>query len=194
MISANSTKTLAIKFDVNSTSGSAGTQTITVDHSQITAIDSNSNLLGSTLTGTATGNTQTLQSTGVVVNLVSASATATPSTTGVSGYATGTFVFTVKANGINLAKLSTSGNIVATGTVNGAGSLTNVAYSVTPDQIVSDGSQVTVTLTTTRTSTTAQNVKFALTDLKFMETTPTAGLTDVNSGFDNFYTNTVYSN
>jgi hypothetical protein len=193
IVSANSTKVLTIKFDVNAVSGSVGSQSVTVTgSSQITAIDVNSNLIAPT--GTATGNVQTLQSTGAVVNLVSATATATPSTTGVSGFATGTFVFTVKANGINLAKLSTGGNIVAAGTVNGGGSLGNLSYTVSPDTIVSDGSQVTVTVTTTQTTAAHGNVKFAITSLQFMETTPTPGLMTVNTGLDNFYTNTVYAN
>lgn len=195
VVPANSTKTLSIKMDVNAvaTPGVPGSQTISVNATDLVAIDSNSNLLtSSTLVGTATGLAQTFQSSGVVVNLVSATATATPSTTGVSGYATGTFVFTVKANGVNLAKLSTSGNIVAAGTVNGVAGLTNLAYSISPDTVVSDGSQVTVTVTTTKTTASAGNVKFALTSLVFTKSDTTT--VTVGTGLDNFYTNTVFAN
>jgi hypothetical protein len=192
VVSANSTKVLTIKFDVAATTGSAGSQLISVaGTSQITAIDVNSNLIGPT--GTASGNTQTLQSSGVVVNLVSAAATSVASTSNVSGYATGTFVFTVKANGVNLAKLSSFPNyIIATGT-----NMTNVSYTVSPDQAVSDGSQVTVTLTAIRTATTPQNVTFAITALQFAGSTNTTGTLNsdvqpISSGFDNFHA-TVWS-
>ncbi|MEI7689092.1 MAG: peptidoglycan-binding protein [Candidatus Nomurabacteria bacterium] len=206
-VAANSTKTLSIKMDVSATTAfnmaltANKSQTISVAAAGVTAIDSNSNLLisGSNLTGTATGLAQTFQSAGAVVNLFSALATATPSTTGVSGYATGTFVFKVKANGINLAKLSTAGNIVALGKVTAGGTLgseitlPNASYTVSPDTTVSDGSEVTVTMTTTNPTTTPGNARFAITKLTFKDidgSTPH----DVATGLDNFYTNTVYAN
>jgi peptidoglycan hydrolase-like protein with peptidoglycan-binding domain len=187
-VSANSTKTLSIKFDA--AMSATGAVNVTIPVGGVTAVDANSNLI--TSTGAGTGNDQTLQSTGVVVNLVSAIATATPSTTGVSGYATGTFVFMVKANGVNLAKLSLGTNIVAAGTVNGAGSLGNLSYTITPDTTVSDGSEVKVTVTTTQTTASAGNVKFAITGITFKDTDGNNVV--VNTGLDNFYTNTVYAN
>jgi hypothetical protein len=188
VVSANTTKVLTIKFDVNATN-TPGNQTVSVAYTQITAIDSNSNLI--VPTGTATGNPQTLVSSGAVVNLISATSTSVASQTS-SGYATGVFVFTVKANGVNLDKLSTAGNIVAEGT--SVTSNSNTTYSVTPDTVVSDGSTVTVTMTVVKPTVTAGNVTFSITKLTF---TNIAGsnpaTTVVNSGFDNFHT-TVYAN
>ncbi len=192
-VSANSTKTMSIKFDA--AMNSAGTVNATIAVGGVSAVDANSNLI--TSAGAGTGNNQTLQSTGVVVNLVSALATSVASTTGVSGYATGTFIFKVKANGVNLAKLSTNSAITAAGDVTGGTSnLTNIAYSISPDTIVSDGSEVTVTVTTTKTTIAAGNVKFALTSLTFKDIDLVSPSHDhgVSTGLDNFYTNTVYAN
>ena len=202
VVSANSTKTLSIKMDV-SASANPGSELVTVGQADITAVDSNSNLLiaGTNLTGTATGLAQTFQATGVVVNLVSATASATPSTTAASGFSTGTFVFKVKANGVNLSKLSTSGNIVikngsnvgVQATVGGTPSyITTYTYTVSPNTTVSDGSEVTVTLNAVNTTASANFVKFAITGITFKD----SGANDVNvtSGFDNFYTNSVYAN
>ena len=188
IVSANSTKVMSIKFDVNA--AGSGSQSVSVaGASQITAIDVNSSLVSPT--GTATGNVQTLTSTGVVVNLVSANATSVASTTGVSGSATGTFVFTVKANGVNLAKLSANSTYLqATGT--NIGDSAHVNYTVSPDTTVSDGSQVTVTYTTTKTTTAPGYVTFAITGLTF-ENAALNGTYSVNSGLDNFHA-TIWAN
>ena len=198
VVAANSTKTLTIKMDA--AMNGTGAQSVSVASSQITAVDSSSNLI--TPTGSATGSDQTLQSTGVIVNLVSATATSVASTSGVSGYATGTFVFTVKANGVNLAKLSTvlpsangtttPGYIRALATAGGS-VLTNVNYTVTPDTVVSDGSQVTVTLTTTKTTTAPGNVTFTIGSLEFENAAMTALLTPITTGLSTFHA-TVWAN
>jgi peptidoglycan hydrolase-like protein with peptidoglycan-binding domain len=193
-VAANSTKTLTIKFDV--AAAGAGSQTVSVAYTGITAVDMNSNLLlaGTDLVGSATGLPQTFQSTGVIVNLVSATATSVPSTTGVSGYATGTFVFTVKANGVNLAKLSTSVPAYIAALVAPAGaSLANINYTVSPDTIVSDGSQVTVTLTTTKTTVSPGNVNFVIGSLAFEKSDLSGLTTPITTGLDNFHS-TVWAN
>jgi len=191
IVSANSTKVMSIKFDA--TMNAAGIVNATIPVGGVTAVDINSNLV--TSTGAATGLDQTLQSTGVVVNLVSANATTVASTSGVSGYSTGTFVFTVKANGVNLAKLSTWHNLQATGTgitYNATQSAATYSYTVSPDTTVSDGSQVTVTLSSVTPKASVGLVNFTITDLKFMNTD--SALVDVATGLSTFYTNSVYQN
>ena len=205
VVAANSTKVLTIKYDVSM--NPSGSQTVSVANTGIVAVDSNSNLLtsGTNLIGTATGLAQTFQATGVIVNLVSATASSVSSTQGVSGYTTGTFVFTVKANGVNLDKISTSGFIQAVGNnlANSAllasGNTTNYTYTVSPDTTVSDGSQVTVTLSAVKATTSAGFVQFTIGDLYFMTMGGTIPLVAgnsiaVTSGFNNFYTNSVYAN
>ena len=191
-VAANSTKVLTIKYDVNS-SATPGNQTVSVvAGTDVTAIDTNSNLL--TVTGSATGLQQTFQSTGVVVNLVSAVASATPSTQGVTGYTTGKFVFKVKANGLNLAKLSTTNYIASTVTMNGLATGVTSSYSVSPDTSVSDGSEVTVTLTAAKTTASAGFVKYAITSLAFEKADLSGLTTAITTGLDNFFTDPIYAN
>jgi peptidoglycan hydrolase-like protein with peptidoglycan-binding domain len=191
-VSANSVKTLSVKYDA--AMNGTGTVNVTIPVLGITAVDANSNLVASS--GAATGNNQIMQSTGVVVNLNSATATSVASTSGVAGYATGTFVFKVKANGVNLAKLSTGTNFVPTVTANGTALAAGaVTFQVSPDTAVSDGSEVTVTVTAVKSSTigVASFVKFAITNLVFVSDA-IGGTTTVNTGLDNFYTNSIPAN
>ncbi|MEI7688834.1 MAG: immunoglobulin-like domain-containing protein [Candidatus Nomurabacteria bacterium] len=127
---------------------------------------------------------------GVEVSLVSATATAIPSTQGVSGYATGTFVFTVKPTGISLAKLTDNLSYIGiTGTNMGS----NVNYTINPNTTISDGNQATITLTASKITETAGFVKFEITGLTF-ENSDLTSTTAVTSGLTNFYTNSVYAN
>ena len=206
-VAANSVKVLTIKYDVSM--NPSGSQTVSVANTGIVAVDANSNLLtvgNGNLVGSATGLAQTFQGSGAIVNLVSATAAATPTTTGATGFATGTFVFKVKANGVNLAKLSIDPSYIAAAvTANGSATGVTYTYTVSPDTTVSDGSEVTVTLTAVKTTASAGFVRFEIgngtgTGIVFANSTNVAGAVtsgqtvSVTTGFTNFYTNSVYAN
>jgi hypothetical protein len=190
VVPANTTKVLTVEFDVTSApSGTAIINSITV----ASAVDANYNIIP---TGTyAYGNALSLQSTGVIFSLPSATSSAVASTTSVPGYATGTITFTVKANGVNLAKLSSASTTV-TVNVNGVPTTANVVWSVNPDTALNNGSTATMTVTAVKTYSAAGYVKFGLAGVTFSDITPptTYSYTDAaNTGiFANFVTPSVW--
>ena len=192
VVAAGTTKVLTIKLDAaQSASGPVKADVVTVS----SAVDTMYNIIAPV--STATGNVLTLQSSGAVLTFVSGIADKVTSTASVTGLATGTIVFTVKANGVNLAKLSqTSTTAITMINAQDGAAAQNVTWTVSPDSTLSDGATATITATGTISAVagcaTVTPVKFQITDVKFSTLGTTSKLVDVSTGFDSFVTNLVY--
>ena len=180
-IAPNTSVVMSIKFDAST--NASGTVQVSIPVGTNVSVNS-----PATVTGSATGNNIVLISgDSVSVNLVgSPTFFSYPSTQDVTGYTTGTFVFSVSPVGVSLADLSKAGAVVVTGTNVTGTSSSDGNYTVSPlfSNGISDGNSAQVTIVVHRANTgSAGNVTFSIAGLRFAKSSWTSGtaLTTDNS-------------